>query len=301
VAGEAGAPRPLISVGLPTFNRDHSLRRAIASVLTQDCRDLELVISDNASSDTTQRICSEYSSLDNRIRYIRQTVNQGASANFRTVLTEARGQYFMWLSDDDWLSPSYLSRCLSVLQESADIALVCGTARYTDEGEHGSTGVILNLLQDSPTHRVLSFYRQVNDNGTFYGLSRRETVLRYPMQDVLGGDWLFMAALAFHGKIQTLEDVYINRSSTGASADVRSLAKRYGFSERAARQPHRAIALTIARDIALTSPVFARLGAISRWSLAARSALAIHKRFVEADGRTRKLAGRIRARVKRLA
>jgi glycosyltransferase involved in cell wall biosynthesis len=292
---------PLISVGLPTFNRDRSLRRAIESVLSQDYRELELVISDNASSDSTQGICLEYCALDTRVRYIRQRVNHGASSNFQTVLSEARGEYFMWLSDDDWLGPSYLSRCLSVLRERADVSLVCGTATYTDQGRNGFTGVVVNLLQESPPQRVLSFYRQVNDNGTFYGVSRRTILLQFPMQDVLGGDWLLMATLAFLGKIQTLEDVRINRSSTGASADVRSLAKRYGLSERVVQQPHRAIAMTIARDIALTSPIFGRLGLVSRWVLAIRCALAIRSRFVEADGQIRRLPGRIRARLKRLA
>jgi glycosyltransferase involved in cell wall biosynthesis len=93
--GATQATLPLVSVGLPTFNRALSLGCAIQSVLSQDYPNLELIISDNASTDSTQLICVDFSKRDGRVRYIRQPTNQGAGANFRTVLTEASGQYFM--------------------------------------------------------------------------------------------------------------------------------------------------------------------------------------------------------------
>ena len=60
----------VVSIGLPTFNRASSLRKAIDSALSQDYRNIELVISDNDSSDGTQVLCEEYALRDNRVRYI---------------------------------------------------------------------------------------------------------------------------------------------------------------------------------------------------------------------------------------
>jgi glycosyltransferase involved in cell wall biosynthesis len=281
---DAKLTHPLVTIGLPTFNRAGSLRIAVESVLAQDLRDFELVISDNASSDSTQRLCSDYSARDRRIRHIRQPTNQGASANFQSVLAEARGQYFMWLSDDDWLDPYYLSRCAAELSSNADCSLVCGAAKYADEAGHEYVGVTVSAMQDSPFERVLRFYSKVNDNGTFYGLAHRQVLLEHPMPHVLGGDWLHVAKLALLGKIRTLDDVFIHRSRSGASADVRALARAQGMSERAARQPHRTIARTIAMDIGYKSKDYARLGTLNRWVLALRSARAVHKRFVVPDG-----------------
>jgi glycosyltransferase involved in cell wall biosynthesis len=297
--GVDGESLPLISVGLPTFNRAGSLRRAIESVLAQDYGNLELVVSDNASSDSTQGICREYSALDSRVRYIRQPSNRGASANFQTALTESRGQYFMWLSDDDWLDPQYLSQCVRVLMDRPEIVLACGAAKYIGREGSASLGAVVNLEHDSPAERVLNFYRQVNDNGTFYGLTRREVLLQNPMPDILGGDWILIGTLALLGKIQTLREVHIHRSSDGAGADVRALASRYGFSERAARQPHRTIALSVAKDIGLKSANFARLGIPNRWILAVRCGLVVRKRFVQFDFPLSSWPSRIRARAKR--
>jgi glycosyltransferase involved in cell wall biosynthesis len=290
---------PIVSIGLPTFNRSQSLKIAIDSVLAQDCRDIELIISDNASTDSTQELCLKCSANDARIRYIRQLANQGAGANFKTVLTEARGKYFMWISDDDWLDPSYVSRCLAELDADASLALVCGASMYIGDPGHETVGVTVSAMQDSAFDRVLHFYSKVNDNGTFYGLARRDVLLKYPPPNVLGGDWLHVARLALFGKIKTLDDVFINRSRAGASADVRLLARAHGMSERAARQPHRSIARTVAMDIGFRSSEYSRLGFIRRWILALRSARAVHRRFVVSDMSSEPWSVRVRKKLTR--
>jgi glycosyltransferase involved in cell wall biosynthesis len=291
---------PLVSVGLPTYNRASSLRRAIESVLAQDYTNLELVISDNASTDDTESCCEEYAARDKRVEYYRQAENRGVYVNFATVLQRSTGKYFMWLGDDDWLEPSYLSRCVDVLTARPHVSLVCGTARYFDGEKVAFEGVRVNLTSDAPAERVLAFYEQVNDNGTFYGVALRETFLANPPPTVLGGDWLMIASLAQLGKIVTLDDVAVNRSSRGASADVRLLAKDHGMSARKARQPHRAIAVNVARDIALDSQAFRTLGAVPRWVLAGRCAMVVHRRFVSEENPVKTLARRIRNKANRL-
>jgi glycosyltransferase involved in cell wall biosynthesis len=289
----------LVSIGLPTFNRASSLRKAIESVLNQDYKNIELVISDNASSDQTQELCEEYESRDTRVRYVRQPSNCGMTANFREVLEHATGEYFMWLSDDDWLGPSYISRCLRELEAREETVLVCGLAKYYERDVPVFEGVRVTLQQRSGSERVLSYFRQVNDNGTFYGIARSEVLRSVPLQHVLGGDWLFIAALAMRGKIVTIDDVVVGRSSRGVSADVRSLALSYGLSSRRARQPHLAIASNIAKDIRSGSTSYANLGRVARWRLASRSALIVCRRFVQFENPMRSLSKRVYFRLKR--
>src|ERR1700687_633000 len=111
--------QPLVSIGLPTYNRAVGLGRAIESVLAQDYRNIELIVSDNASTDETERLCTEYCRRDSRVRYLRQETNRGAISNFRAVVAHAQGEFFMWLGDDDWLDQGYLSECLRIIAKTS--------------------------------------------------------------------------------------------------------------------------------------------------------------------------------------
>ena len=108
----------LISVLMPVYNAAPFLAEAVESILNQTFTDFELIISDNASSDRTQLICSEYISKDKRVRYIRQDENIGIYANFQFVLDEALGEYFMWIADDDKRSSDFLEEAVSLLESN---------------------------------------------------------------------------------------------------------------------------------------------------------------------------------------
>lgn len=94
-------PKPQVSIGMPVHNGARFIREAIDSLLAQTFSDFELIISDNASIDITEAICREYAAMDQRIRYVRQPENLGATANFIFVLDKAVGRYFMWAAADD--------------------------------------------------------------------------------------------------------------------------------------------------------------------------------------------------------
>jgi glycosyltransferase involved in cell wall biosynthesis len=93
---------PLVSIGLPTYNRPELLARALDCLVNQTYRNLEIVISDNASPDpNVEVIAKTYCARDKRIRYIRNPENIGAVRNFWSVLRSSSGSYFMWAADDD--------------------------------------------------------------------------------------------------------------------------------------------------------------------------------------------------------
>lgn len=105
---------PLVTIGIPTFNRgDERLQRVIEAACKQTWSNLEILISDNASTDGTESMMR--SMTDPRLRYIRQTSNIGANANFNYLLDEARGEWFLLFHDDDLIDPDFVSSCLSVV------------------------------------------------------------------------------------------------------------------------------------------------------------------------------------------
>lgn len=259
---------PLVTVGLPTYNRANALSRAISSVLQQDYRNIELVISDNASTDETEELCRQLCERDSRVKYFRQERNIGPSLNFREVLTRASGEFFMWLADDDWLDHEYVGRCMEVLLNHADHALVCGTAKYFRDGQLEFTGEPIDLPEETGAERMRSYYRQIVHNGTFYGVIRRRFLNFSLPLNTLGGDWLLIATVAYQGKIATVPDVAVYRNCGGLSRSLEAITTGLGISRMHARVPHASIAYAAWKDVAWRSDAYDQLSKSARLSLA---------------------------------
>lgn len=122
-----------VSIILPTFNREHFLRGAFASIQSQEFSDWELIIVDDGSSDHTSAMVADLSRETKQVvRYIYQN-NQGASGARNTGLAEAKGRYIAFFdSDDEWL-PHHLHRCVQVLDSNADVDWVYGACRVVDD------------------------------------------------------------------------------------------------------------------------------------------------------------------------
>ena len=100
----------IVSVIIPTYNRGYIISRAINSVLAQTCRDFELIIVDDCSTDNTKEVVSKFD--DQRIRYIRHEKNRGVAAALNTGISVCRGEYITFLDDDDEWLPSKIDEQL---------------------------------------------------------------------------------------------------------------------------------------------------------------------------------------------
>jgi glycosyltransferase involved in cell wall biosynthesis len=106
---------PLVSVCVPTYNRAGFLRASLASIAAQTYRPLEILISDNASTDDTETICRELASRDPRVRYVRHAANIGLYENHNFCLDESRGEYVGFLHDDDLHAPTLVAENAAML------------------------------------------------------------------------------------------------------------------------------------------------------------------------------------------
>jgi hypothetical protein len=269
---------PLVTIGIPTYDRSDRLLRAVRSALAQDHPELEVVVSDDASTDSTETAMRELARDEPRLRYLRQERNLGHAGNFQAVLEAARGDYFMWLSDDDWIDPAYVSSCLAVLSAEPDASLVAGLARYYSEGRHVIDERPMELVSARPGVRVLRYLARVNTNGVLFGLARRADLQRLAFREQVGGDWLLVAGLAAAGRVHTLPGVHIHRSVDGLSSDRQKLAESLGMSGPLARHHHFAVAGGFAREI-VSAPAYGRLSRPTRALLAALAAALIAVRF----------------------
>jgi glycosyltransferase involved in cell wall biosynthesis len=120
---------PLVSVVLPTYNRAHSLARAMSSVLAQTVRDLELIVVDDGSTDDTERVVAELAAADRRVRFVRRA-NGGPAAARNTGLRESRGEYVAFQdSDDEWLVGK-LERQIAALRAAGPAIGLCVTGYF---------------------------------------------------------------------------------------------------------------------------------------------------------------------------
>jgi len=119
---------PLFTIGIPTFNRASFLKESLHAAVSQTYPNLEIIVSDNASSDNTEAVVRSFG--DPRIKYYRNETNLGGAANFMRTVDLASGQYFSWLQDDDLIFKDFATRAVRVMQEYS-IDLYLGTAIHS--------------------------------------------------------------------------------------------------------------------------------------------------------------------------
>lgn len=107
---------PLVSIGLPVRNGEGFITSALTSLLSQSHSHIELLISDNDSTDGTRDICLEWEAKDDRVRYHRLDKDVGAIPNFNRALSMASGEYFMWAAHDDLWEPTFVSTLLNLIE-----------------------------------------------------------------------------------------------------------------------------------------------------------------------------------------
>jgi glycosyltransferase involved in cell wall biosynthesis len=120
---------PKVSVIIATYNRAHFIRDAIDSVMAQSFTDYEIIVADDGSSDTTQKIVNSYGA---RVRYFYQT-NQGKAFAQNMAASHAQGDYLAFLDDDDIWYPNKLEIQIKLLEDNLVIGFVCSESYLIDE------------------------------------------------------------------------------------------------------------------------------------------------------------------------
>ena len=106
-----------ISVIVPVYNVEQYLPQCVDSILSQDYRDLEVILIDDGSTDASGQLCDRYGALDSRVRVIHQK-NGGAAAAKNAGLRMASGDYLTFADSDDYLEPGAYSFLMKTLQET---------------------------------------------------------------------------------------------------------------------------------------------------------------------------------------
>ena len=223
---------PLVTIGLPTYNRPAGLQRCLEQILLQTYSNLEIIISDNCSSDeSVQQIIQEYASKDSRILPIRQEVNIGLEENFNFVFSRSSAGYFIWMSDDDYFDANYIAECMKLLVKNPDHVLCSGIAKYYSGEQFLFTEKMFLLNQERPFFRLWKYFSKVGKNGNFYGVFRNHLFTEKPIGLHIGCDWSLMAKFAILGKLAYVDSTSYHRSADGNSGTKKKMIKKFGFNK----------------------------------------------------------------------
>lgn len=123
---------PDVTVAIPAFNYGKYLHQAVASALSQEVANLEVLVFDNASTDATQEVLAQFAG-DARLRCMRNTRNIGGAHNWNNAFQAAAGRYITVLSADDFFLPGHLARMLQAMDAHPSVSLAYGPCIWVDE------------------------------------------------------------------------------------------------------------------------------------------------------------------------
>ena len=214
----------IVSVAIPVYNGEAYLELALQTLVYQDYPFLEIIIADNCSTDKTPEICQKFRAKDKRIRYIRNDTNLGALVSFNNLISEASGDYFMWLASDDMREPSFISGLVKLLEDPSVSIAFCIPNAIDEQGIFlGDAPKFKQLIGKNTFDGLCRYILQGEIWGKanlIYGLMRRDQVLETKGIRMWGwGEWgsdmHFVFLMLTKGKVALLDSVLFYKRIVG--------------------------------------------------------------------------------------
>ena len=220
--------KPLVSIGMPVYNEEQFIGKAIDSLLQQDFEDFELIISDNASTDRTFEICISYKDKDQRIKLHRNERNLGG-ANFFQIMKPCSGKYFMMAGGHDMWAADTLNRYREGFRRLENCVLVYSPATYIDKSD--------NIIKvDAPdnlkkTGKFSTFKNIITgsiSSNAFCGLMKTDAMLKTSLSPAcIGADTILLSELSLYGDFSQLEESLYFRRENRAKESIQQKNSRY--------------------------------------------------------------------------
>ncbi len=216
---------PRVSIGVPIYNGEKYIRHTLDSLIAQTYPDIEIIVTDNCSTDATPQIIKGYAARDPRVCFVSNGANLGPARNYNRGLELARGEYFKWNPADDVCAADFVEKCVNVLD--ADPSVVLAYTRTTVIDSNGAAirryGYELDL--DDPRAHV-RLARMVNvdhhEHGAheLYGVMRARALRTTPGMGMhVRGDSVLLARLLLLGRFRRIEEhLFYNRDHAERSS-----------------------------------------------------------------------------------
>lgn len=194
--------KPIISVCVPVFNGEKNISRNIKSLINQEFKNFEILISNNKSTDKTFKICNTLRKKDNRIKIYNQKKKIPVFKNFKFLIKKSRGEYVMWLASHHKISKNFLKENYKILKKNKNFVASMGLD-YFKKHKNIKDKKRFSFKKNIYQNLKLFFDNCWRTHGLFYSLIRKNVVLKITpsLKHYLASDWIFMIHLIFQGKI----------------------------------------------------------------------------------------------------
>ena len=206
--------KALVSIGIPIQNGSKTIKNVLQSIVQQTYLNLEIIISDNASTDATYLICKEFSLRDARIKLFRQEYTLNMHENFKFVLEKSSGDYFMWAAADDYRSENFVNDCMITIINSISCAAV------TSAEKSGDKDLCFDEITGDKISRISKFLQKpYTSYGFFYSITKTVDAksFNFPKRPTLAFDWMYVCHLLSIGEIKRVHSCLTQFSIEGLS------------------------------------------------------------------------------------
>jgi glycosyltransferase involved in cell wall biosynthesis len=216
---------PRVTIGIPVYNGQKYIRFTLDSLVAQTFGDLEIIVTDNCSTDSTPQIVQEFAARDPRVKYIRNEVNLGPARNYNISVAAASGEYFKWNPHDDVCAPTFIEKCVDVLDRDKSVVLAYPRTNVIDSDGKVSYPYEYELeLGDPQPHvrfgRIVNVNHKIHGAHELYGLTRTAELRKTPgFCTHVRGDSVLIARLLLLGRFHRIEEhLFYNRDHTDRSS-----------------------------------------------------------------------------------
>lgn len=201
---------------MPVYNNEKTISNTIKSILSQTFKDFELYIYDDASTDNTYSILSEFAKNDSRIHIYRNTINQGLHPNFNNIKYLNEFKYVALMSGNDIIYPDYYKKCIEFLEKNDDYISCCSQGTNTINNDCSMCSFEL----DNTLERAIELIQKFDYGNYNFGVFRRSMLdMVLPYDSIMGADHVYMFNCSLIGKIKVLDDVLFERDIPDRTRD----------------------------------------------------------------------------------
>lgn len=200
-----------LTIAIPTVNRARLLGRAIESALAQTSANIEIIVSDNGSTDDTPAVIARYAEryaeqyagqfAERRLRTFRHPSTMSAARHGQFLIEQARGEFFLGLSDDDFLEPQFAAEVLAMFDQHPDLSFAyTGCAVHYEDCQ--VPAVVGPEVETGPSF-LAAHYADQREVSWCACVTRVQDLLELGPQpeDRILGDMFFWTKLAFRGPV----------------------------------------------------------------------------------------------------
>jgi glycosyltransferase involved in cell wall biosynthesis len=212
---------PFVSIGMPVYNGEDYIEKALNSLLRQSFKNIELVVSDNASTDRTWSICQEIADRDSRVRLHRNRRNEGGLYNFYRVLELSTGAYFMFAAHDDIWHESFVASSVQALTQDPSLDAWFCTIRNIDSFDRtirtydGFSRFSTRAPKWNALLRYLLEPGIMGKPNLIYGVYKRVAldacINSYPLNSKAGSDMVSNFAFLARANVIAVDDVLFSK------------------------------------------------------------------------------------------